>query len=198
MAVTTTVKRLSFDEALEVVEGGGAFVDLRPTAAYLDAHVPGALDVLYETGPGMGTRARDCLPLGIPYVLLDLGHGDLNLATAALRGKGFNVVGSVQDALNQWAAKGHRIASTEVVDGGDPPPGTLLHVADPGAAAPEGAVTVPADDLWRRCGELDRGGRIVVVAGWGVRAGLAVGILERNGFEDVAFWRPQGDRHRSS
>lgn len=189
MAVTTTVKRLTFDDALEVVELGGAFLDLRPTAPYLDAHVPGALDVMYESGPGMATRARDCLPLAILYVLLDLGFGDLAGATAALRGKGFNVVGSVEDGLNQWAAKGRRIASTEVVTGGTPPTGTLLHVADPGATAPEGALTIPADDLWPRCDELDRSERVFVVAGWGVRAGLAVGILERNGFEDVALWR---------
>ncbi len=194
MAVTTTVKRLTFDEALEVVEAGGALIDLRPTSDYLDAHVPGALDLVYESGPGMSTRARDCLPLGIPYVLLELGYGDAALATAALRGKGFDVAGSVEDSLNQWAGKGGRIASTETFAGGSPPEGTILHVADPGAAAPDGAVTIPADDLWPRCDELDRRGRVVVVAGWGVRAGLAVGILERNGFEDVAFWQPRGER----
>lgn len=185
MPVTTTVKRLTFDEALEVVELGGALIDLRPTQAYLDAHVPGSLDVVFESGPGMSTRARDCLPLSIPYVLLDLGYGDLALAAAALRGRGFNVVGSVEDALNQWAGKGRRIASTEVV--GEAGDATVLHVADPGANAPEGAVTIPADDLWPRVDELDRSSRIAVVAGWGVRAGLAVGILEHNGFEDVAF-----------
>lgn len=190
MAVTTTPKRLTFDEALEVVEMGGALVDLRPTQPYLDAHVPGSLDVVYEAGPGMSSRARDCLPLDVPYVLLELGYGDSNLAAAALRGRGFSVVGSVEDALNQWAGKGHRIASTEIVTGGTPPEGTILHVADPGAAAPEGAVTIPADDLWPRCRELERRSRVVVVAGWGVRAGLAVGILERNGFDDVVFWRP--------
>lgn len=191
MPVTTTVKRLTFDEALEVVEMGGGLIDLRPTQPYLDAHVPGALDVMYESGPGMATRARDCLPLGIPYVLLDLGHGDLALAAAALRGKGFTVVGAVQDSLNQWAAKGRRIASTEVANGSTPPHGTVLHVADPGVSAPEGAVQIPADTLWPRCDELDRAQPVVVVAGWGVRAGLAVGILERNGFEDVVMWRPQ-------
>jgi len=197
MAVTTTVKRLTFDEALEVVELGGAFVDLRPTETYLDAHVPGALDVVHETGPGMSTRARDCLPLSIPYVLLDLGYGDLALATAALRGKGFNVVGSVDDSLNQWAGKGRRIASTEIVTGAAPD-GTILHVSDPGAAAPDGAVTIPADDLWPRCDELDRSKAVFVVAGWGVRAGLAVGILERNGFEAVGLWRPGPERPQGS
>ena len=195
MAVTTTVKRLTFDEALEVVEMGGAFVDLRPTDAYLDAHVPGSLDVVYEQGPGMSSRARDCLPLSLPYVLLDLGHGDLALATAALRGRGFDVVGAVDDALNQWAGKGRTIASTEIVTGDDVPDGTVLHVSDPGVLAPEGAVTIPADELWPRCDELDRSARVVVVTGYGVRAGLAVGILERNGFRDVALWR-RGSRRQ--
>jgi rhodanese-related sulfurtransferase len=198
MAVTATVKRMAFDEALEVVETGGAFVDLRPTAPYLDAHVPGSLDVMWESGPGMSTRARDCLPLSIPYVLLDLGHGDVALAAAALRGKGFSVVGSVDDGLNQWAGTGARIASTEVITGTTPPPGTLLHVNDPGATAPEGAVSIPADDLWPRCGELDASLPVVVVAGWGVRAGLCVGILERNGFGDVVLWRPERERRGSS
>jgi rhodanese-related sulfurtransferase len=198
MAVTTTVKRLTFDEALDVVEMGGALIDLRPTPAYLDAHVPGSLDVVYETGPGMSTRARDCLPLSIPYVLLDLGYGDMALATAALRGKGFSVVGSVEDSLNQWAGKGRRIASTETITESTAPEGTVLHVADPGASAPEGAVTIPADDLWPRCDEIDRSLPVAVVAGWGVRAGLAVGILERNGFDDVALWRPQQDGRRTA
>ena len=194
MSVTTTLKRLTLDEALEVVDMGGALIDLRPTEPYLDAHVPGSLDLVYEWGPGMSTRARDCLPLAIPYVLLDLGYGDPALAAAALRGKGFNVVGSVEDGLNQWAGKGRRIASTEVLTGGPPSSGTILHVADPGVAAPEGATSIPADDLWPRVDELDRSSGIVVVAGWGVRAGLAVGILERNGFEDVAFWRSAPNR----
>jgi hypothetical protein len=35
---------------------------------------------------------------------------------------------------------------------------------------------------------------VVVVAGWGVRAALAVGILERWGVAEVAFWRQNRER----
>ncbi|MDQ4025473.1 MAG: hypothetical protein M3217_08285, partial [Actinomycetota bacterium] len=185
---TTTVRRLTFDEALEVVSLGGALVDLRPAPGYLETHVPGSIDVVYEQGPGMSSRARDCLPLDIPYVLLELGHGDVARAAAALRGRGFNVAGAVDDALNQWAAQGESLASTEIISG-DAPEGTLLHVGDPGAVAPEGAVTIPAEELWPRTGELPRGDRVVVVAGYGVRAALCVGVLERRGFADVALWQ---------
>ncbi|HEV2755860.1 MAG TPA: hypothetical protein VG318_08810 [Actinomycetota bacterium] len=188
MTVTTTVRRLAFDEAREVVAMGGALIDLRPAAAYFETHVPGSIGLVFERGPGMQARARDCLPLEIPYALLDLGHGDVSLAAAALRGKGFNVVGAVGDALNAWAATGERLASTEIVPGDAPPEGTLLHVGDPGAVAPEGAIVIPADALWPRTDELPPGERIVVVAGYGVRAAVCVGILERKGF-DVALWQ---------
>jgi rhodanese-related sulfurtransferase len=186
MTVTTTVKRLGFDEALEVVSMGGALLDLRPAAAYLESHVPGSIGIVFESGPGMQSRVRDCLPLEIPYALLDLGHGDVAPAAAALRGKGFNVVGAVDDALRHWAAAGRQLASTEVVPDAAPADATLLHVGDPGAVAPEGALSIPAEDLWPRTDELPRDGRIVVVAGYGVRAALCVGILERKGFRDVA------------
>ena len=191
MTVTAAVKRMTFAEALDVVAMDGALVDLRPPAAYLETHVPGSLDLVYEHGPGMPSRARDCMPLGMPYVLLDLGHGDLDHTAAALRGKGFNVLGVVGDGLNQWAATGERLASTEILPADPAPEGTLLHVGDPGARAPEGAVTIPAEDLWPRTGELDPGRRVVVVAGYGVRAALCVGILERKGFRDVSLW-PSG------
>jgi rhodanese-related sulfurtransferase len=185
MTVTVTVKRLTFEEALDVVELGGALLDLRPVSDYLDAHVPGSINVVYERGPGMSSRARDCLPLDIPYVLLDLGHGDARIAASGLRGRGFNVVGSVDDALNQWAGTGQRLASTEILTG--PPAGVLIDVGDPGAAAPADAIAIPADDLWVRAAELDSSGRVSVVAGYGVRAALCVGILERRGFGDVAL-----------
>ena len=191
MTVTVTVKRLTFEEALEVVDLGGALLDLRPVSAYLDAHVPGSIDVVYERGPGMSSRARDCLPLDIPYVLIDLGHGDARTAASALRGRGFNVVGSVDDALNQWAGTGERLASTEILTGPPtgPPAGVLVDVGDPGATAPPDAISIPADDLWLRAAELDSSERVSVVAGYGVRAALCVGILERQGFGDVALWQ---------
>lgn len=185
MTVTAAVNRLDFDDALEVVSLGGALLDLRPAPAYFETHVPGSIDVVFEDGPGMQSRARDCLPLEIPYALLDLGYGDVAQAAAALRGKGFNVVGSVDDALNRWGATREPLVSSELLTG-DSPGTTLVHVGDPGAVAPEGAVVIPAEELWPRTDELPAGERIVVVAGYGVRAALCVGILERKGFRDVA------------
>lgn len=114
VTVLTSLKTLGFDEALAAVDQGAAFVDLRPTAAYLDAHVPGSFGLLYEFGPGMAQRARDCIPLDVPLILLDLDHGDLVHATASLRGKGFTVLGQVDDAINAWAERRGTPGSTEL------------------------------------------------------------------------------------
>lgn len=200
MPVATTLKELTFEAALEHLDAGAAFIDLRGTDDYLDVHVPGALSLVYEFGPGMSTRARDCIPLEVPLVLLDDGVCDLNHAAASLRGKGFDVVGATTDAVNNWVAYGGKAASTEVVTGTKSPGGLLLDVADPGARPPDGIARIPADDLWRRTAELTSTKRVTVVAGYGVRAGLAVGILEREGVSEVVFWKtrvppsPRGTR----
>jgi rhodanese-related sulfurtransferase len=187
--VEQILRTLSFEETLRHIDSGAALVDLRPIDAYLEVHVPGSIELLYEFGPGMPTRARDCIPLDVPLVLGDLGHGDMRNASASLRGKGFTVLGRVEDAINQWAAQRGVPASTEVVTGSEPPEGLILDVADPGAAPLDRATRIPADYLWRRASEVAGSGRVVVAAGAGVRAALAVGVLERAGVTDILFWR---------
>jgi rhodanese-related sulfurtransferase len=189
MPVTSTLKELSFEDALAVVDEGGAFVDLRPTEAYLEVHIPGSLALLYEFGPGLAARARDCVPLDLPLVLLDLGYGDLLHAAASLRGKGFTVIGSVTDGINRWAEIRSAPASTDIVEGESPPEGTVLDVGDRGAVRPESATRIPIEHLWIRVQELGGPGRVIVASGFGVRAALAVGILERAGIEEVAVWK---------
>lgn len=190
MAVTT-VRNLPFGFVLEQVEKhGAAFVDVRNVDAYLEVHIPGSLSLEYEFGPGLAGRARDCIPLDVPLVLLDLGHGDLVNVAASLRGKGFDVLGVCDDAVNRWAETRGAPASTEVVTGSSPPQGTvILDVADTGANVPEADLRIPVDRLWTRSNELPEE-KITVAAGYGVRAALALGIVERHRpADDVLFWR---------
>jgi rhodanese-related sulfurtransferase len=189
MPVASTLKSLSFDVALRTVEGGGAFVDLRSTDDYLDVHIPGSLCLVYEYGPGLASRARDCLPLDLPLVLLALGDVDHMDAAASLRGKGFTVVGLTEDPINQWANARGVPASTEVAYGTLPGEGTVLDVGDPRAPHAAEAVRIPTDQLWRRVGELEGAKRVAITTGYGVRAALAVGILERFGAEEVFLWK---------
>ena len=186
----TTLKELPFARALAEVEGhGAAFVDIRPVAAYLEVHIPGSLNLEYDSGPGFQGRARDCIPLDTPLVLVDLGSSDPRAAADALKSKGFTVLGACDDAINKWAEARGTPASTEVDTGVDPPHGcTVLDVGDAGATVPDGTLLIPVDRLWRRADEVPDG-RIAVAAGYGVRASLALGILERHGSVDVSMWR---------
>ena len=188
--LTDAMKTMSFSAAMGHVHKGAAFVDLRPVDDYLDVHIPESLSLLYEFGPGMSSRARDCIPLEIPLVLLDLGFGDMANAAASLRGKGFNVLGKIDDGINEWSKWHGTPASTEVVQGAAPAEGTILHVGDPGTGAIEGnVVPIPIERLWHRIDEVAGRGRINVAAGYGPRAALAVGMLERAGVTDIAFWK---------
>jgi rhodanese-related sulfurtransferase len=189
MLPATVVRDLVFEEAVALVEAGAAFADLRPSSEYLDAHVPGSLALVYEYGPGMAARARDCLPLNLPLVLLGGAETNLPNAAAALRGKGFTVLGQAPDGVNAWGEARRRLASTEVASGPRPPDGVLLDVGDPGAAPAEGSLRIPVERLWTRVGEIQHGSPVVVVAGYGVRAGLAVGMLERAGHDPVMLWK---------
>ncbi|MGH2750944.1 MAG: hypothetical protein ACRDK3_08750 [Actinomycetota bacterium] len=192
MLTRPTLRTLPFDDAKAAVDRGAAFVDLRPVESYLEVHVPKSLALLYEFGPGMAARARDCLPLGLPLVLLDLGHGNPGHAASSLKGKGFTVLGRVEDGINRWAAVQDAAApiSTEVVAR---PQGRVLHVGDPGVFPGDDALTIPLELLWERASELERGEPIVVASGYGVRAALAVGILERFEYE-VVIWDARAER----
>lgn len=189
MVKLTTLKDLDFEEALQLHDEGAAFVDLRDTDDYLEVHIPGALGLLYEAGPGMAVRARDCIPLATGLILLDFGSIDLDVAGAALKGKGFTVLGRVSDGINQWVAQGGRPSSTEVVTDAKPPAGTVVDIVDPGARPPKDATRVPAENMWKTAEDFAYAGRIVLAAGYGVRAALTVGMLERAGVKDIVFWK---------
>jgi rhodanese-related sulfurtransferase len=189
MLVTATLRELDAAQAAAHVDEGAAWVDLRSTDDYLDVHIPGSLSLVFEWGPGMATRARDCLPLSLPVVILQTPGVDTLHAANSLRGKGFTVLGTVHDGINAWAERNGTPASTDVYDRDDAPSGTIIDVHDPGVQRVDGALDIPADRLWRRIDEVPDDKRAVVVGGYGVRAGLAVGILERAGLPEVAFWR---------
>ncbi|MDQ3877289.1 MAG: rhodanese-like domain-containing protein, partial [Actinomycetota bacterium] len=127
MRTHTTLRTLDFDEALHHAGSTGAFVDLRPIDEYLDVHIPGSIPLLYERGPGMASRARDCVPLDLELVIdqpSGMTDDDVANAAGALRGKGFAVPGKVVDAINRWARARSAPASTEILEGPEQPDGT--------------------------------------------------------------------------
>jgi hydroxyacylglutathione hydrolase len=188
VVVLTTLKTLDFDEAMALVDRGAAFVDLRPIDNYLAGHIPGSIPLLYEAGPGLPSRARDCLPLDLPLILIDVPKIDIANAAAALRGKGFSVLGRVENALDRWkSTRGSLVATDSPASA--PDVDVVIDVGDPGSSAPPGSLRIPVEGLWRELSQLEGVGRVVVPSGYGVRAALAVGMLERAGVKKVQIWR---------
>jgi len=204
VTLATAIKKLTPDEALAFIDEGGAYVDLRKVPEYLDVHIPGSLSLQYEFGPGLPGRARDCVPLHVPLVLLEEDGVDAEEVVAALRGKGFAVEGVLEGGIQAWGNAHGAPASTDVVEGDASPEGTILNVNDPGAVAPEGALQISIESLWREAGKIPLDRPVVIVAGHGLRAALAVGILERAGLDELSFWwrmrtpaRPKDVKRRS-
>ncbi len=188
----STLKPLPFVEAMRHVNEGAAFVDLRDVRSYLDVHIPGSLSLLYETGPGFQSRARDCIPLEVPLVLIAEHGVEMVNAASSLRGRGFSVIGSVDNAINEWSQRNGAPASTETYRGPLPRHSLVLNVSDPGVVGAEQATRIPLEELWGRAHEIAAEPRVVVASGYGVRAALAVGILERAGVKETIVWDTRG------
>lgn len=203
MTLATALKRLTPNEALVFIDAGASYVDLRKVNDYLDVHIPASLSLQYEFGPGLPGRARDCVPLSVPLILLDEAGIDVEEVAAALRGKGFVVPGVLEGGLKAWASAHGTPTSSDVLEGDAEPMGTVLDVGDPGVEPPEGAVHIPIELLWDRAEQIPHDRPATVVAGSGVRAAIAVGILERSGIDQISFWwrkrkPPVGQKKRSS
>lgn len=190
MMTATTLPPLSPERVRHLLRAEGIAIDLRLPQDYLAAHVTGSIPLLYEAGPGLGGRARDLLPLDARLVLLEDGTSPLDKAADAFRGKGFDVVGYVPGGIEAWPDP---LGGTPVAGLGTSTDGlVLLDVADPGTLLGTTRVPperIPAERLWTRAGELDKDEPLGVLAGWGVRACSAIGILEHLGFTKITYVR---------
>ncbi len=182
--------RVSAARAESVLEEGLA-LDLRPIPDYLEKHLRGSVSILWEQGPGFGTRARDLLPLNARLILLEDGSSPLQEAASRLRGKGFDVEGFVAADDIRRLGKLISTRSIPITDAGSL---HLLHVGDPGTIHERRSVRIPVERLWDGLSELNTSQRIGILSGFGVRAATAIGILEKFAFKEIVLirTRPEG------
>ena len=189
-ASASTLRSLTAERARELIAGGALAIDLRPIADYLAGHIHGSIPLLFEAGPGLGGRARDLLPLDARLVLLDDDVSPLQRAADSFRGKGFDVVGALAGGVNAWSDPLVTTPVVQLAEARDVL--ALIDVSDPGTALPPGhgvGASIPVERLWDEAGELGRNWDLGVLAGYGVRAAAAVGILEKLGFTKLTFVR---------
>lgn len=189
------LRALSPEVIARILGDQGLLIDLRPVDEYLARHWVGSIPLLFEDGPGLGGRARDLLPLDARLVLLEDSNSALDDSAASFRGKGFDVAGYLEAGVyGRRPANDVGISSTPDISIDEAESLFLLDVVDPGSLSDGRGLLIPAERLWLRAGELDKKSRIGVLAGWGVRAAAALGILEKIGFRDLVFvrTRPRG------
>ncbi|GAC1374238.1 MAG: hypothetical protein NVSMB32_17490 [Actinomycetota bacterium] len=197
MPLTTGLRSLTAERVEHLLDMGGLLVDLRPTNEFLEAHIRGSIPLLFEAGPGLGGRARDLLPLDARLVLLEDPTSPLDRAADSLRGKGFDVVGYFAGGVDAWPfpASGTPVISLSYT----PLDMTLIDVADPGTVIPptrQAHVRIPTERLWLDSANLERSADTGVLAGWGVRAAAAIGILEKLGLSNLTFVRTRASGER--
>jgi rhodanese-related sulfurtransferase len=189
-ASASTLRPLTAARVRELLAGDALAIDLRPIGDYLAGHIHGSIPLLFEAGPGLGGRARDLLPLDARLVLLDDDVSPVERAADSFRGKGFDVVGVLAGGASSWPDP---LVTTPVIQLADAPDVlALIDVSDPGTALPPGhgvGASIPVERLWEESGELGRNWDLGVLAGYGVRAAAAVGILEKLGFTKLTFVR---------
>ena len=175
----------------EILASGGLLIDTRAVDEYLASHIDASISIMFEAGPGFGGRARDLLPLEAALVLLTNPQAPLDEAAAMLRGKGLDVAGFADGT-------GLQARSTPTAEGVSDGL-VMIDVKDPGTRSlvkSGSGLVIPVENLWIDAAELDKSARIGVLAGWGVRAATAIGILERLKFANLTFvrTRPAGSR----
>ena len=179
-----TLNPIGAEKARSLTSSGGLLIDIRPFEEYLQNHIRSSVSLQFEAGPGFGGRARDLLPLDARLVLIDDNSGRLSDAAAMLRGKGFTVHGYVSQVGLEDISQ-----STRTLDLADATGLLLINVADPGTKGYGDELFIPAESLWSRVSEIDTSADIGVLAGWGVRAAAAIGILENLGRGNPVFVR---------
>lgn len=180
--------------AAERLAEGAALVDLRSTAAFLGAHLPGSLALGVGLLPAF---AGWLLDPDEDLVLVADDERQAALAARHLARIGYDrVAGYLEAAMPGWAARARPFATVPVVDVAQvagrvetpPEDWTLLDVR--GLAEVEGGIVAGArhvyvGELPRRLGELDPRRHYSVMCASGARATIAASVLLRAGFRRV-------------
>jgi hydroxyacylglutathione hydrolase len=198
--------------AVEVAIAEGAIlVDARTDEQFDEAHIPAAISAsAYDTG--FATKVAKVVPENVELIVVAASDGYELEAAELLSSVGLKVRGYLAGGMTAWRSEGRTVQRVERIDPGElarrvgstePPVVLDVRDADEFAAAHiPGSLHIPYGELVERLEQLPVEGQIIAaVCSGGKRSGLAVSILQREGFENVvhvgdggvATWRNQGN-----
>jgi len=177
-------------------EGAVTVLDLRPSQAYGEGHVPASFNV-WVAMPAFSQWVGWLVSQERPLLFVANGPADVARAVRELVRVGFErFAGYVEGGIDAWRAMGFPVETTRQVDpddlaaelaGGRPPLVLDVRVAGEWAADHiPGALHIPLGQLPERLGEIPAGRELAVVCGAGNRSSVAVSVLERAGRLEVA------------
>ena len=192
-ALEEHLRPLSLEEVLQLRAWGAQILDVRDAAEYAQGHLAGSINI--GLGGQYATWAGTVLESTWPIVIV-AEPGRENEAAMRLGRIGFDEVkGYLKDGMAALASRPELIESTdrvsaamlaEELDGNTPPlvldvraqgEWKLKHVGE--------SVNVPLTQLQNRIGEIPQDRRVAVMCAGGYRSSIAVGILKKNGLENV-------------
>ena len=195
--------------AVEVALADGAIVvDARTNEQFDEAHIAGAISAsAYDTG--FATKVANVVPETSELIVVAASDGYELEAAELLASVGLRVRGFLEGGMTSWRSEEREVQRIPMVDPdelADRMDGEELVVLDVreerefDAGHIPGSIHIPYTEIDARHPELPREKTIAAVCSGGKRSGLAVSILQREGFErllhvghgGVGTWRRQG------
>jgi hydroxyacylglutathione hydrolase len=168
-------------------------LDVRPKAAFVAKHVPGAVHLAADDQ--LSNRAGFVFPSGAPIVLLLEDEAVYRPVVLSLARVGYQVVGYLAGGMAGWEAAGLPVTSGDVEDitpkelnamlSEDDGP-VVLDVREPWEYRQghvPGAVLIPLGQLAARVAELDPSRPVAIICQSGSRSQSAAALLGQQGFK---------------
>lgn len=187
------LRPLQLDEVLQLRGWGAQLLDVRDAAEYAQGHLAGSINI--GLGGQYATWAGTVLESTWPIVIVSEPGREGEAATRLGRIGFDEVKGYLKDGMAALAGRPELVESTERVSAAmladelaENKPPLVLDVRAPGEWKLKhvtDSVNVPLTQLQNRIGEIPRDRRVAVMCAGGYRSSIAVGILKRNGLEQV-------------
>jgi glyoxylase-like metal-dependent hydrolase (beta-lactamase superfamily II)/rhodanese-related sulfurtransferase len=188
-------KPLPPSEIARLQKEGAIVLDVRPSAAYGTAHVPGSLHISlagqFATWAGSLLRPQDSIVLvaedeeqvaqartRLARVGLDRVEGYLDGGILAWDRAGLTLQSIEQISVEELSHRLHEGAMDHVIDVRRPAEWKTGHIPS--------AMSLPLTHLKEDAAALDRARRIAVLCAGGFRSAIASSLLERQGFGSIA------------
>jgi rhodanese-related sulfurtransferase len=165
---------------------GAEVVDVRPPADYAAGHLPGALAIPLR--PVFATWLGWLVPdPAAPLIFIRSDDQDPDEIVWQARKIGYDtLLGELAGGVAAWAAAGHPVATTQILETEHADPARVVDVRQAGEYAGGHLPAARNVELGELPGADLPAGPVMTMCGHGERATTAASVLERNGHRGVA------------